>query len=86
MTTTEQLQAAKAKVLEWMAGGKFLYRSIMIGDQRVELTSMTQAVAALKQIDKMIAEEAGTFSGRAYAQNGGRGYVNGCTINDCSCR
>jgi hypothetical protein len=78
MTTIEQLESAKAKVLEWMAAGKFVYRSVQIGDQRVEFTTMQQAATALRTIDQLIAQNSGGIKCRTYAENNGRGFVGGC--------
>lgn len=78
MTIIEQLEQAKAKVLEWIAAGKFTYRSVQIGDQKVEFTSLQQAVQALRTIDQMIAQNGGSYQCRTYAENNGRGFVGGC--------
>lgn len=77
MTTIEQLEQAKVKVLEWIASGKFTYRSIMIGDQKVEFSSLASAVQALKTIDRLIAETQGTFSARTCAISASR-FMEGC--------
>lgn len=76
-TTSEQLEAAKASILGWMAAGKLVYRSVQIGDQRVEFSSMKQAADALSTIDRMLSELDDTFRCRTVAANGGRGYRGG---------
>ena len=69
------LNAAKAKVLDYLAGGKFTRSSVRVGSKSIEFRSASEAVQALREIGTLLADASGTASALLYAKNAGRGRV-----------
>jgi hypothetical protein len=71
--STTALSAAKQKILDWLEAGTFLKARVRVGGQEVEFRTPKEAMSALREIEQLLEEEAGTFDARVYAVNAGRG-------------
>ena len=66
------LNAAKAKVLDYLASGTFTRSSVMVGSKSIEFCSASEAVQALREIETLLADATGMVSALPHAKNAGR--------------
>jgi len=64
--------ALKSKLLDDLESGAWKYKSYSIGGRTTTYSSFSEFKELLDFVEKKAAEEAGTFSARVYAKQGGR--------------